>query len=97
MKIGIVSFQVGRETIKFKNPLMLESENVDGGVCLTHKELTLSACWESFLECENIIREELAMVWEDYAMAPNDVLTADAIIRKNQLLAMAGLRRTERL
>jgi hypothetical protein len=97
MKMGIVSFQVGTQTIKFKKPLMLESENADGRLCLTHKELSLSACGKSWGECDNLIREELAMIWEDYAMAPNDVLTADSIALKNKLLVMAGLRRTERL
>ena len=88
MKMGIISFQVGTRTIKFKEPLMLESENMEGGLCLTHKELTLSACGKSVPQCVNIIREELATLWEEYALAPDDELTADAIVFKNKLLAM---------
>ena len=87
-RMGIVTFQVGTRTHKFKEPLMLESENIEGELCLTHKELSLSACGKSWGECENIIREELALIWDDYALAPDDELTADAIAFKNKLLGM---------
>jgi len=87
-KIEIVSFSVGKRTYKFKEPLMLESESAEGMLYLTRKEPTLSASGKSWRECENIIREELAMLWEEYALAPNDELTADAISLKNDLLAM---------
>jgi hypothetical protein len=88
VKMGIVSFSVGSRTYKFKEPLMLESENIEGELCLTHKELSLSACGTSWGECDKIIREELAMLWEEYAMAPDDELTAGAIVFKNKLLGM---------
>ena len=89
MRMGIVSFSVGSKAYKFKKPLMLETEYVDGGVCLTHRDLTLSACGESFSECETIIRKELATIWEEYALAPDDKLTPGAIVLKNKLLGMA--------
>ena len=88
MKMGIVSFTVGSRTFKFKGPLMLETENVGGGICLTHKGLSLSACEKSFLECEETIQEELAMLWEEYALASDDELTLGAIIFKKELLGM---------
>jgi hypothetical protein len=89
MKMGIVTFSVESRIFKFKEPLMLEQENVEGVLCLTHKELCLSACGESYSECESGIRDELALLWDDYALAPDDELTADAIALKNKLLAMA--------
>lgn len=88
MKMGIVTFSVGGRTYKFKEPLMLETENVEGGICLTHKGLSLSACGKSFSECEQIIREELALIWKEYALAPDDALTPDAIVFKKKLLSM---------
>ena len=88
MKMGIVSFLVGTKIYKFKEHLMLETENVEGGICLTHKGLSLSACGKSFSECEEIIREELATLFEEYVLAPDDELTPGAIVFKNQLLAM---------
>ena len=88
VRMGIVTFSVGSRTYKFKKPLMLETEHREGGICLTHKDLTLSACGKSWGECDEIIREELAMLWEEYAMAPDKELSADAIILKNKLLAM---------
>ncbi len=88
MEMGIVAFSVGAKKFKFKTPLMLETENVEGGVCLTREDLSLSACGKSFSECETIIREELEMLWKHYALAPDDELTAGAIALKNKLLAM---------
>ena len=88
VRTGISTFQVGSKRFRFKDPLMLESENVEGGLCLTHKELTLSACGKSWGECDRIIREELATLWEEYALAPDDELTVDAIALKNKLLGM---------
>jgi len=88
MRMGIITFQVGSKTIKFKEPLMLETENVEGGICLTHKGLCLSACGKSWSECNEIIQEELAIIWRDYALAQDDKLTADGISLKNKLLGM---------
>ena len=67
---------------------MLESDNAKGGLCLTHKELSLFACGKSWGECDDIIREELALIWEEYALAPDSKLSAGAIALKNKLLAM---------
>ena len=89
VQTGIVDFVVGTRIIKFKEPLMLEDETVEGGRCLTHKELSLSACGATWQECNDIIREELATLWEEYALAPDDKLTAGAIALKKKLLAMA--------
>lgn len=88
VRTGISSFHVESKIIKFKDPLMLESENVEGGLCLTHKGLSLSACGKSWGECDKIIREELAMLWEEYAMASDDELSGGAIALKNKLLEM---------
>lgn len=88
IKMGIVSFTAKSRVLKFKNPLMLETEYVDGGVCVTHEDLALSACGTSFSECDAIIREELAMIWEDYVLADDDALTVDGVTLKNKLLAM---------
>ena len=88
MRMGIVSFSVGSKTYKFKEHLMLETVNGEGGICLIHKGLSLSACGKSFSECEEIIREELATIWEEYALVPDDALTAGAIALKNKLLGM---------
>ena len=99
MKKGIVTFSVGGRTYKFKEPLILKSEyakisadkdsdSVEDGICLSHKDLGLSACGKSLSECEEIIREELAMLWEGYALALDDELTPGAIVFKKKLLGM---------
>ena len=88
VRTGISTFRVGAKRFRFKDPLMLESEKVEGGLCLAHKELSLSACGKSWSECDEIIREELATLWEEYALAPDDELTVDAIALKNKLLGM---------
>ena len=89
MRMGIVSFSVGSKTFKFKEPLMLETEYIDGGVCLTHKELGIFASGATFSECEKTIREQLTELWDDYALALDAELIPRAIILKNKLLAMA--------
>lgn len=90
MQIGIISFKVGSRIFKFKEPLRLKNKYVDGGVCLTHsEEPCLTACNKTFTKCEKIIRDELAVLWEEYVLAPDDELTADAIVLKNKLLGMA--------
>ena len=86
--MGIVSFLAGTRIIKFKTPLMLEKEIAGGLFFLIHKELNLSACEKSWGECEEDIREELAMLWEEYALAPDDELTPGAIVFKKKLLSM---------
>ena len=88
IRIYAISFQVGDKIHKFKKPLLLEGEKMECGLCLTHKELNLSACEKSWGECVDVIREELTMLWEEYALAPDDELTADAIVLKNKLLEM---------
>ena len=88
VRIGISTFLVDSKRLNFKEPLMLESENVEGGLCLTHKELSLSACGKSWGECDKIIREELELLWKEYASAPDDKLTPGAIALKNKLLTM---------
>ena len=88
VETGISTFQVGSKRLRFKEPLMLKSENVEGGLCLTHKGLSLSACGKSWGECDKIIREDLEVLWEEYAMASDDELTEGAIALKNKLLGM---------
>ena len=98
--MGIVTFQVGSRTFKFKEPLMLETEHVEGGVCLTHKELGLSARGKTFGECDKILRAQLAELWRGFALASDEELKGfafekdgtfkgDFIAFKNKLLAMA--------
>ena len=89
MQIGIINFKVESKTYKFKKPLMLKGEYVDGGVCLTHnKEPYLSACDKTFTKCEKMTREQLAQIWHDHVLASNNELTPGAIILKKKLLAM---------
>lgn len=89
MNIGIISFKVESRTFKFKDPLRLKTEYVDGGVCLTHNEEPyLSACDKTVTKCEKIIREQLALILDDYVLAPDDELTEEGIVLKNKLSAM---------
>ena len=88
VRTGVSTFHVGSKRFRFKVPLMLEDEVVEGGRCLTHKGLSLSACGATWSECDKIIREELATLWEEYALASDDELTAGAITLKNKLLGM---------
>lgn len=88
VETGISTFQVGTKRFRFKEPLMLTDEVVARGCCLTHKGLSLSACGKSWSECVGIIREELATLWEDYVMVPDDALTAAAVILKHRILEM---------
>ena len=67
---------------------MLESEFAGGLLFLTHKELSLSAPGKSWGECNQTIREELAMLWEEYVLASDSELTAGGIALKHKLLEM---------
>lgn len=100
MRMGIVTFQAESRTFKFKEPLMLETEYVEGGVCLTHKELGLSARGKTFGECDKILRAQLAELWGGFALTPDKELKGFAFVKdgvfegtflalKNKLLAMA--------
>ena len=88
MNISIISFTAESRIFEFKKPLMLETEYVEGGICVTHRGLSLSACGKSLSECEEIIQEELAMLWEGCALAPDGELTTGAIVLKSKLLGM---------
>ena len=70
----------GKE-VRFKEPLMLDNEMIDGQLCLSHQELNLFVYGYQ-------IHEELAMLWEEYALAPDEELTEDAIALKEKLLRM---------
>ena len=89
MKMGIVTFTVESRVFKFKEPLMLETEYVEGGVCLTHQELGIFAHGASFSECEKIVREQLTELWAGFALEKDGVLTGSSLALKNKLLAMA--------
>jgi len=88
MSIGIISFSVGSRSYTFQKPLMLDDEMIDDQLCLSHEKLKLSACGSSWGECDDQIREQLAMLWKDYALAPDAELTKDAIALKEKLLGM---------
>ena len=90
MKLGISDFKVGEKRIKFKTPLLLEPSVVPGVevMCVFYKDLDLSACETSLLECDEIIREELEVLWEEYALAPDDELTEGGINLKRKLIGM---------
>mgnify|MGYP001117548839 CR=1 FL=1 len=88
MRMGIISFSVGSRTYKFKEPLMLDNDTADGQLCLSHRGLKLCAYGSSWGECNDQIREQLAMLWEDYALAQDEELTNGAIALKEKLLGM---------
>ena len=91
VRMGIVAFAVGIRDIKFKTPLMFETDYIEGGgVTLTHKDLCLTASGKTFTECDKSLRKDLADMWEDYAMAKDENLTAFGIGLKGKLLAMAA-------
>ena len=88
MRMGILDFRSGRTVLKLKEPLMLESGSQDGHFCLSHEDPCLFATDKSWSDTSDTIREELAMLWEDYALAPDGVLTNDGIALKRKLLSM---------
>ena len=88
MRMGIISFMVRGKEVRFKEPLMLDNEMIDGQLCLSHQELNLFVYGYSWGECNDQIHEELAMLWEEYALAPDEELTEDAIALKEKLLRM---------
>lgn len=88
MRMGIITFLVDGVEYRFKEPLMLENEIVEGKLYLSHKELSLFACGKSWLECDGQIRDELADIWRDYALAPDKMLTKDAVALKKRLWDM---------
>lgn len=90
MNIGIIRFKVNSKTFQFKEPLRLKTEYVDGGVCVTHtEEPYLSACDKTVTKCEEIVREELEVIWNEYVLASDDELTPGGIVLKNKLSGMA--------
>lgn len=91
MKLGISEFKVGEKTIKFKTPLLLDitgGPGVTSEIYVIHDGLGIATSDSTLLGCDTLIREELEMLWEEYALAPDDELTEDAMIVKNKLLAM---------
>lgn len=86
--MAITTFSVGTRVYRFKEPLTLKRESVEGWLYLTHEDLGLFARGSSWSECDEIIREDLATLWEEYALAPDEELTAGATALKNKLLAM---------
>ena len=92
MKLGISDFKVGEKRIKFKTPLLLEPSVVPGAevMCVFYKDLGLSACDTTLLGCDEIIREELEVLWEEYALAPDDELSEGGIKLKRKLIGMVG-------
>ena len=92
MKLGISDFKVGEKRIKFKTPLLLEPSVVPGAevMCVFYKDLDLSACDTTLLGCDEIIREELEVLWEEYVEAPDDELTEGGINLKRKLIGMVG-------
>lgn len=92
MKLGISEFKVGEQTIKFKTPLLLDitkGSGPGGGVYVNNDLLDIAAVETTLLECDIIIREELEIMWEEYALVPDDNLSKGAVILKNKLLEMA--------
>ena len=99
MRIGILSFYVGSRKHKFKQPLLLdvlEGEAIEGGMCVSHKELGLSACGPSWAECREIILGELEALWDGYVLAPEDELSTSGIALKNKLQGMVRGRNRRR-
>ena len=89
MRIGLQSFFVGSRKLKFKEPLMLDVRKaIRGGMCVSHKDLGLSACGVSWEECHEIILGELEVLWIGYVLEPGDKLTASGIAFKNKLHGM---------
>jgi len=86
MSIGIVSFLVGMRSYRFKEPLMLDEEMVDGKLCLRHHELGLIAYGSSWGECDTQIREQLARLWENFVFTAEE--TKVGITQKERLLNM---------
>lgn len=91
MKVTILHFSVGDNIYRFRKPLrldILKGEAIEGGVCLSHKELGLSACGVSITDCCIIILEELETLWKGYVLESDDELAASGIAFKNMLLSM---------
>jgi len=86
--MGIVTFTVGSKVYKFKEPLMLEDESVDGEIRLVRTDIGLSASGTSFRECEGAIRKQLVELWEGFALAPDADLKDKSLAFKHKLLAM---------
>ena len=88
-QISINSFMVGSKAIRFKEPLILESDSSSGKTwTLSNDELNLMATGKSVAETENKIREQLEMLWEHYAVASDKDLTFVAIKLKNKFKGM---------
>jgi len=88
MRMGITSFSVGSRRFTFKEPLMFDNEMIDGQLYMSYEELNLFVCGSSWTECDDEIREELAMLWEEYVISPDEELSKDAIALKETLLRM---------
>ncbi len=88
MRMEIDSFVVGSRTYRFKKPLMFEDESTKELLFFSNAELRIIVYGSSLDECEAGIREELEMLWEEYALASDNELSKDAIKLKERLLGM---------
>jgi len=89
-EIAILGFKVNGEPKTFKTPLKLiiEEDNEKGKIILSNDELKIWSTGTSFSECVEEIREELEVLWKEYALAPDSKLTRGAIALKRKLLDM---------
>ena len=87
---SVLTFTSNATVYRFKQPLQLQHEKLDNRLlCLSRdEEPILQAFGKSWKECIDGIREELEMLWEEYAMADDSTLTQGAIMLKNILRDM---------
>ena len=88
MEFAIRTFTSNATVYRFKQDLPLVHENYGGLLCLYNKELDIHAFGNSWRECMDDIQEELEFLWENYAMAPDEGMTAGAIELKRKLRSM---------
>ena len=75
-------------TLRFRQPLVLLPQLDDTGqlICLSHPALGIDVCASTRAELEEALREEVEVLWRNYAMADPEQLTPGAQRIRTNLL-----------
>ena len=80
--------QEGRRDLCFREEQTVRMERVDGGYAIVFEPFEEVGYAETVAECLRSFIDDCFWVWDDYAQAPDNDLTADAQALKRVALAM---------
>ena len=88
--INLVSFDIGVLGLRANTPIYIEVKLDDDGQLFvgTSDELHLHAFGETRADLEHAVYDELGMMWKEYGLADDAMLTVEALELKRAMLAL---------